>query len=100
PQVLIPGETVSTRVVLDQGVYRVPAGHQLRIAVSTAYWPMIWPSPEPVRLDVAKATLKLPPPSYARLGGEIIASELRDVGIDLEIVPVEWAQWLDQVLDR
>jgi peptide/nickel transport system substrate-binding protein len=47
-----------------------------------------------------KATLKLPPPDYARLGGEIIASELRDVGIDLEIVPVEWAQWLDQVFIR
>jgi peptide/nickel transport system substrate-binding protein len=47
-----------------------------------------------------KATLKLPPPSYARLGGEIIASELRDVGIDLEIIPVEWAQWLDQVFTK
>jgi peptide/nickel transport system substrate-binding protein len=47
-----------------------------------------------------KATLKLPPPPYARLGGEIIASQLRDVGIDLEIVPVEWAQWLDQVFTK
>lgn len=47
-----------------------------------------------------KATLKLPPTSYARLGGEIIASELRDVGIDLEIIPVEWAQWLDQVFTK
>ncbi|RWQ38219.1 MAG: ABC transporter substrate-binding protein [Mesorhizobium sp.] len=47
-----------------------------------------------------KATLKLPPPSYARLGGEIIASQLRDVGIDLQIVPVEWAQWLDQVFTK
>ncbi|TPK64699.1 ABC transporter substrate-binding protein [Mesorhizobium sp. B2-4-15] len=47
-----------------------------------------------------KATLKLPPPSYARLGGEIIASELREVGINLEIIPVEWAQWLDQVFTK
>ncbi|RWO87396.1 ABC transporter substrate-binding protein [Mesorhizobium sp.] len=47
-----------------------------------------------------KATLKLPPPPYARLGGEIIASQLRDVGIDLQIVPVEWAQWLDQVFTK
>jgi len=43
------------------------------------------------------ATLKLPPPSYARRGGEIVASQLRKVGIELEIIPVEWAQWLDQV---
>jgi peptide/nickel transport system substrate-binding protein len=47
--------------------------------------------------DGFEATLKLPPPAYARRGGEIIAAQLRDVGIDLEIIPVEWAQWLDQV---
>ncbi len=44
-----------------------------------------------------KATLKLPPVAYARDGGQIIASQLRDVGIDLEIIPVEWADWLKQV---
>ncbi|RWB01111.1 CocE/NonD family hydrolase [Mesorhizobium sp.] len=60
PQALAPSETVSARVVLDQCAYRVPSGHRLRIAVSNAYWPMIWPSPEPVRLDLSAATLKLP----------------------------------------
>ncbi|RVD39124.1 CocE/NonD family hydrolase, partial [Mesorhizobium sp. M4B.F.Ca.ET.019.03.1.1] len=60
PEALLPGESVSARVVLDQCSYRVPAGHRLRIAVSNAYWPMIWPSPEPVRLDLSKATLNLP----------------------------------------
>ncbi len=44
-----------------------------------------------------EATLKLPPPPYARRGGEIIAAQLADVGIKLELIPVEWAQWLDQV---
>ncbi|PRD45075.1 ABC transporter substrate-binding protein [Phyllobacterium phragmitis] len=44
-----------------------------------------------------KTTLKLPPPTYARRGGEIIAAQLRAVGIDAQIIPVEWAQWLDQV---
>lgn len=47
--------------------------------------------------DGIKGTLKLPPPSYARRGGEIVASQLREIGIDLEIIPVEWAQWLAQV---
>ena len=42
-----------------------------------------------------KATLQLPPPTYARRGGEIIASQLREIGINLEIIPVEWKQWLD-----
>lgn len=44
-----------------------------------------------------KATLKLPPVGYARLGGEIIASQLREVGIDLQIIPVEWPVWLKTV---
>jgi peptide/nickel transport system substrate-binding protein len=44
-----------------------------------------------------KLTLKLPPPIYARRGGEIVAAQLKDVGIEAEIIPVEWAQWLEQV---
>jgi peptide/nickel transport system substrate-binding protein len=44
-----------------------------------------------------KATLKLPPPMYARRSGEIVASELAAIGIKLEIQNVEWAQWLAQV---
>ncbi|SEP85088.1 ABC transporter substrate-binding protein [Thalassovita taeanensis] len=47
--------------------------------------------------DGFKTTLKLPPPSYARRGGEIIAAQLRAVGIDAEISNLEWAQWLEQV---
>ncbi|MCP4750184.1 MAG: ABC transporter substrate-binding protein [Proteobacteria bacterium] len=47
-----------------------------------------------------KAVIKLPPPSYARRSGEIIASQLGKVGIKLKIVPVEWAQWLDQVFRK
>ncbi len=47
--------------------------------------------------DGFTTTLKLPPPSYARRGGEIIASQLRQVGIETEISNVEWAQWLEEV---
>ncbi|MBX2868293.1 MAG: ABC transporter substrate-binding protein [Acidiferrobacterales bacterium] len=42
-------------------------------------------------------SLKLPPPAYARRGGEIIASQLRSVGIETKIENLEWAQWLEQV---
>lgn len=42
-------------------------------------------------------TLKLPPPAYARRGGEIIAAQLRAVGINVEVSNLEWAQWLEQV---
>lgn len=47
--------------------------------------------------DGFKATLKLPPPVYARRGGEILASDLKKIGIELELIPLEWAQWLEQV---
>ncbi|WP_299293016.1 ABC transporter substrate-binding protein [uncultured Tateyamaria sp.] len=44
-----------------------------------------------------ETTLHLPPPSYARRGGEIIAAQLAEVGIKAEIINVEWAQWLETV---
>ena len=42
-------------------------------------------------------SLKLPPPPYARLGGEIVAAQLAKVGINAKIENVEWAQWLSGV---
>jgi len=47
--------------------------------------------------DGFATTLKLPPPSYARRGGEIIASQLREVGIEADIQNIEWAQWIEEV---
>jgi peptide/nickel transport system substrate-binding protein len=47
--------------------------------------------------DGFETTLHLPPPSYARRGGEIIAAQLAEVGITAEIINVEWAQWLESV---
>lgn len=43
------------------------------------------------------ATLKLPPVAYARLSGQIIASQFAEVGIELELINMEWAQWLEDV---
>jgi peptide/nickel transport system substrate-binding protein len=45
-------------------------------------------------LDV---TITLPPPPYARQGGEVIASQLAKVGINAKLQNVEWAQWLSNV---
>lgn len=61
--------------------------------------------PEKARALLAEAghgdgltlSLKLPPPSYARRGGEIVAAQLAAVGVETEITQVEWAQWLEQV---
>lgn len=45
-------------------------------------------------------TIHLPPPSYARRGGEVIAAFLTQVGLNVQLVPIEFPQWLDQVFRR
>ncbi|WP_027136037.1 ABC transporter substrate-binding protein [Geminicoccus roseus] len=44
-----------------------------------------------------QVTIKLPPPSYARRSGEIVQAQLAEIGIQAELEPMEWAQWLEQV---
>ena len=41
--------------------------------------------------------LALPPTPYARRGGELLAAQLRAVGIGTETINMEWAQWLETV---
>ncbi len=41
-----------------------------------------------------KLTMTLPPPQYARKGGEIVAAQLAKVGVEVKTENVEWAQWL------
>lgn len=60
PTPLSPGEAVEISVTLDHIAYALPAGHRLRIAVSSAYWPMLWPAPEPVTLTLTGGALDLP----------------------------------------
>ena len=50
--------------------------------------------------DGFHATLKLPPLSYARRSGEVVAAELAEVGVKVDIVGMEWVSWLDQVFGR
>lgn len=44
-----------------------------------------------------EVSLKLPPPPYARQGGEVLAAQLAKIGIVAKIENVEWAQWLSSV---
>ena len=50
--------------------------------------------------DGFETVLKLPPPSYARRSGEIIAAQLAAIGVRVKIESLEWAQWLDQVFSN
>ncbi|MBE7163617.1 MAG: peptidase S15, partial [Williamsia herbipolensis] len=59
---LEPGEDAELRVSLVATGHRFAAGHLLRIAVSTAYWPWVWPHgvAATVTIDPARSTLTLP----------------------------------------
>jgi hypothetical protein len=45
---------------LDDIAWRAPTGNRLRVSISNAYWPMVWPSPQPVTLTIASGELALP----------------------------------------
>jgi hypothetical protein len=47
-----PGSFYRVHVRLNEVAQHFPAGHRLRVALSTNYWPLAWPSPEPVRLRI------------------------------------------------
>ncbi|MGD1954537.1 MAG: ABC transporter substrate-binding protein [Sphingomonadales bacterium] len=47
-----------------------------------------------------RPVLKLPPTGYARRGGEIIAAQLRQVGLDVTLEAIDWPQWLSTVLGQ
>lgn len=59
---LIPGQPIEVELALNDIAYRLPAGHRLRLSLSTAYWPMIWPSVAPLtlQLDPRACRLDLP----------------------------------------
>ena len=67
PARLATGERYRVRIQLNDAGSVFPAGHKVRLAISTAYWPMIWPSPETATVQIFAGTLDLPqrPPSAA-----------------------------------
>ncbi len=52
PEPLEPGRRYRVHLRLGDIAHVFPAGHALRLAVSTSYWPLVWPSPEPVTLTI------------------------------------------------
>ena len=59
---LVPGQTYSAVVDLDDTAYAIPSGHRIAVSLSTTYWPIAWPSPELATLTVqtAQSWLELP----------------------------------------
>ncbi len=59
---MTPGRRTRVQVKLNDAAHVFAAGSRIRVAVSTALWPMVWPSPEPVTLTVhaGASSLELP----------------------------------------
>lgn len=62
PSELEPGKKYKVKVQMNYIAQHFPKGHQIRLALSTSYWPLAWPSPEPVRLTIypGESTFNLP----------------------------------------
>jgi uncharacterized protein len=60
PALLKVGERYQVRIKLNDAGSVFPAGHRVRLAISTTYWPMIWPAPEAATVQVFAGTLDLP----------------------------------------
>ncbi len=60
PRPMVPGEETEISLDLDHIAYRVPKGHRLRVAISNAYWPLIWPSPQAGRMHLTEGRVALP----------------------------------------
>ena len=62
PEYLDPDKHYQVRVALNDIAQVFPKGHRLRVSISTSYWPLAWPPPEPTRLTIftGSSALTLP----------------------------------------
>ena len=102
PQALEPGKVYTVRIQLDDVAYRVPKGHRLRVSLSTSYWPLIWPAPQPVTLTVHSGASHIDLPVRAKKRGEKtpqFAPPEAAAPVRLKTVDAPWNKrevWIDQ----
>ena len=112
PKHLEPGRTYTVSFPLNHIAQHFPAGNRLRLSLSTSYWPLAWPPPQPARLTIhtgaSRMTLPVrnpkgsdkelrpfgepegaPPPAMNRLAPKHLKWRvLRDLGEDLSTLEV------------
>ena len=87
---MVPDTFVTVRVEIDDIAHAFPAGHRIVISVSSAYFPVVWPSPEPVTLTLlaGRCRLELPvrPPDSSADGGAPFAAPVNGPGTPVTVV--------------
>lgn len=66
PEPLEPGKRYRVQVRMNDIAQNFPIGHRLRLSVSTVYWPLAWPSPEPVSLTLFPENSRMTLPARAK----------------------------------
>ena len=101
PQPMVPGQTETVEIKLDECGYRFLPGHKIRISLSTNYWPMLLPPAE-----IATATIELGPNTALSLpvrpGGDMIeVAEPEDpnpLPVYKNHKPAECRRWVERDL--
>ena len=59
PEPLEPGRPYPVEITLNHIAQRFEAGHRIRLAISSSYWPLAWPAPRPAKLTFATGSARL-----------------------------------------
>lgn len=62
PRALIPGKRYEVELALHHIAYQIPEKHRLRLSISNACWPLIWPSPhrDTLTIELSESHLNVP----------------------------------------
>ena len=52
PEPIEPGKRYLISVTMNDVAHAFPPKHKLRLAISTSYWPIAWPAPQPVTVSL------------------------------------------------
>ncbi|MCG5497301.1 CocE/NonD family hydrolase [Ectothiorhodospira variabilis] len=108
PEPLEPGKNYHVHLKFNDVAQHFPAGHRLRVSLSTSYWPLAWPAPEPVRLCVHAGASRIVLPARTPCHDEdarIKFGEPQMSPLSTEIRPItaqahDWRVVRDLAIDR
>jgi len=59
PELLEPEKTYSVKIQLNEAGHSFGVGNRIRVAISSIYWPIAWPSPERATITISKDASKI-----------------------------------------
>ena len=97
PEPIEPGKRYRALVPFKHVAQRFRAGHRIRLAISTSYFPVAWPTPEPVILTLHPADCRLDLPVRNRNSTEVepplFAEPEGAAALQVETIVAPQAHW-------